>query len=299
MFPFYFRLAFVGTLVLVDATADSPAPSLLPSPSPSPSPPFPSPLPSPSPSPPPGRWVLRAKSTNGERLCSNPAQVHAPASAGRTLWQCKAFCTNYSYLQHSANVSCACYTSCDFAQAASIFQVIPTSVYKNMKGCTDLVGWRDSAGDTCATYESNRWCHSSWVPNYQVHGISATEACCACASRATGACALVHRCHNGGECADGVNGYTCNCPLGYSGTHCDVSIMDWEKCLWTYHIGAASDMCMPSVKPAPCPETSWAALVGLPKEDQVSACPGNTGALCSPYLVFTIATVLINCGFVL
>ena len=28
-------------------------------------------------------------------------------------------------------------------------------------------------------------------------------------------------CQNGGTCVDGINGYTCNCVAGYTGTHCE------------------------------------------------------------------------------
>ena len=30
-------------------------------------------------------------------------------------------------------------------------------------------------------------------------------------------------CQNGGTCTDGVNGYTCQCALGYSGLNCQTS----------------------------------------------------------------------------
>ena len=30
-------------------------------------------------------------------------------------------------------------------------------------------------------------------------------------------------CQNGGVCEDGVNGFTCQCPLGFSGTFCERS----------------------------------------------------------------------------
>ena len=31
-------------------------------------------------------------------------------------------------------------------------------------------------------------------------------------------------CQNGGTCTDGVNGYTCGCADGYTGTHCETGI---------------------------------------------------------------------------
>ena len=31
-------------------------------------------------------------------------------------------------------------------------------------------------------------------------------------------------CENGGACDDGVNAYTCTCPIGYSGTNCETSV---------------------------------------------------------------------------
>ena len=30
-------------------------------------------------------------------------------------------------------------------------------------------------------------------------------------------------CHNGGQCIDEVNGYTCLCAVGYTGTRCEIS----------------------------------------------------------------------------
>ena len=29
-------------------------------------------------------------------------------------------------------------------------------------------------------------------------------------------------CLNGGACIDGIDGYTCNCPQGWAGTHCEI-----------------------------------------------------------------------------
>ena len=32
-----------------------------------------------------------------------------------------------------------------------------------------------------------------------------------------------HTCANGGSCLDGLNSYTCNCTVGFTGGHCDNS----------------------------------------------------------------------------
>ena len=36
-------------------------------------------------------------------------------------------------------------------------------------------------------------------------------------------------CQNGGQCTDGINSYTCQCPPGYTGTNCDQSKWDLIK----------------------------------------------------------------------
>ena len=36
---------------------------------------------------------------------------------------------------------------------------------------------------------------------------------------------MTNPCENGGNCTDGVNEYSCTCILGYSGTHCETSML--------------------------------------------------------------------------
>lgn len=31
-----------------------------------------------------------------------------------------------------------------------------------------------------------------------------------------------HTCSNGGSCIDGINNYSCNCPVGFTGNFCDL-----------------------------------------------------------------------------
>ena len=31
-----------------------------------------------------------------------------------------------------------------------------------------------------------------------------------------------HACENGGSCVDGVNSYSCNCLVGYTGDRCEI-----------------------------------------------------------------------------
>ena len=35
-----------------------------------------------------------------------------------------------------------------------------------------------------------------------------------------------HTCSNGGLCEDGINSYSCNCPLGFTGNNCQTGIMN-------------------------------------------------------------------------
>ncbi len=34
-----------------------------------------------------------------------------------------------------------------------------------------------------------------------------------------------HTCSNGGSCVDGVNSYSCNCLVGFTGDHCETGNM--------------------------------------------------------------------------
>ena len=34
-----------------------------------------------------------------------------------------------------------------------------------------------------------------------------------------------HTCGNGGSCEDGVNSYSCNCLVGFTGDHCETGRM--------------------------------------------------------------------------
>ena len=47
---------------------------------------------------------------------------------------------------------------------------------------------------------------------------------------------LSQPCRNGGSCIDGVNSYTCQCALGYTGTNCEISEYSniTYECKWTY-----------------------------------------------------------------
>ena len=33
-----------------------------------------------------------------------------------------------------------------------------------------------------------------------------------------------HTCSNDGTCEDGINSYSCNCPLGFTGNHCETGV---------------------------------------------------------------------------
>jgi hypothetical protein len=58
--------------------------------------------------------------------------------------------------------------------------------------CTDVVGWADPDGYTCADWSNNAWCSSTgtagsnWNPawglvsSYEVNGVGPDDACCAC-----------------------------------------------------------------------------------------------------------------------
>ena len=43
-------------------------------------------------------------------------------------------------------------------------------------------------------------------------------------------------CENGGTCIDGANAYSCSCPSGYAGEHCEVIV---DEC--------ASNLCVNSL----------------------------------------------------
>ena len=40
-------------------------------------------------------------------------------------------------------------------------------------------------------------------------------------------------CLNGAVCVDGINGYSCVCPAGFSGINCETS-KDWKQINYTY-----------------------------------------------------------------
>ncbi len=51
-----------------------------------------------------------------------------------------------------------------------------------------------------------------------------------------------------------------------------LSIKQFKDCLATQTVNHYQSWCMPSVKPAPCPATSWEQLQALQGNEQVPAC---------------------------
>lgn len=41
-----------------------------------------------------------------------------------------------------------------------------------------------------------------------------------------------HTCANGGSCVDGINSYSCNCHLGYTGDHCKTGKLLEQKSMF-------------------------------------------------------------------
>jgi uncharacterized lipoprotein len=55
-----------------------------------------------------------------------------------------------------------------------------------------------------------------------------------------------------------------------------LSVPQFKDCLNTQQISTYRAWCMPSVKPAQCPATSWSQLQALQGSDRVPACSAET-----------------------